>query len=58
MHIYEFLFVTITMLYIVIKSIDEQNLPNNAWNNRDLKIRITRSIAIRNARSCGPPNRE
>lgn len=33
-------------------------LPNKAWNNRDLKIRMTRSMAIRSVRSCGADNRE
>lgn len=33
-------------------------LPNKAWNNRDLKIRMTRSMAMRSVRSCGADNRE
>lgn len=33
-------------------------LPSKAWNSLDLKIRMTRSMAIRRVRSCGADKRE
>lgn len=37
---------------------DDHYLPSRAWNSLDLKIRMTRSMAIRRVRSCGADKRE